>query len=480
MSTPPVVWWIRRDLRLADNIALDAALATGRSVLPFFVLDPSILQSPDLGASRVAFLCGGLHSLDRQLRGRGSRLVLRSGSPQETLARLVQESGAEQVFAEADYTPYALRRDAAIARGLPLTLVPGVTVHPPHQVHRADGGPFTVYTPFRRAWGALPLPGPRDLLAPPARLAPPPEVASLPLPEAISDVPLDAFPPEENLALARLAAFTQGAEAAIYRYAEGRDRLDLDETSRISPYLHFGMLSPRQAVVAALQARDRAASGPARRSADIWLNELVWREFFVSVLFHFPAVRGESFRRDLRGVTWENDVTAFAAWCEGRTGVPVVDAAMRQLRTTGWMHNRARMITASFLVKDLLIDWRWGEAWFLQNLLDGDPAANNGGWQWTAGTGTDAAPYFRVFHPVLQGQKFDPLGGYVRRFVPELEGVPERWIHHPWEMSIDLQRRSGCVIGNDYPAPLVEHGWARQRLLSAYSAARQRSRREAG
>ena len=206
----------------------------------------------------------------------------------------------------------------------------------------------------------------------------------------------------------------------------------------------------------------------ARQSAETWLNELIWREFYMAILYHFPNVLREAFRPELRAIPWSNDPAQFAAWCEGRTGYPVVDAAMRQLVETGWMHNRARMIVASFLVKDLLIDWRWGERFFMEHLIDGDPAANNGGWQWTAGVGTDAAPYFRVFNPTLQAAKFDPDGAYVRRWVPELARVPDKHIHAPWLMPLDVQRTAGCVIGQGYPAPIVDHGTARDRVLAAY------------
>jgi deoxyribodipyrimidine photo-lyase len=232
------------------------------------------------------------------------------------------------------------------------------------------------------------------------------------------------------------------------------------------------MLSARQAAVAALACQETADSPEGRRGAESWLGELIWREFYTHILWHFPGVVADSFRANLRAIRWENDRGAFAAWCEGRTGYPVVDAAMRQLASSGWMHNRARMIVASFLVKDLLIDWRWGEEFFMQHLVDGDTAANNGGWQWSAGTGTDAAPYFRVFNPVLQGKKHDPEGAYVRRWIPELDMVPQRYIHAPWKMPPDVQRASGCTIGREYPAPVVDHAWARRRTLAAYASAR--------
>jgi deoxyribodipyrimidine photo-lyase len=277
------------------------------------------------------------------------------------------------------------------------------------------------------------------------------------------------FPPGEAEALRRLRAFTApGGLAPIHRYADGRNRMDRTGTSELSPYLRFGMVSAKRAVLAALDAAEHTADATARQGAETWRNDLIWREFYMSILYHFPAVLEREFREDLRNIPWANDPADFATWCEGRTGYGVVDAAMRQLVQTGWMHNRARMIVASVLVKDLLVDWRWGERFFMQHLVDADPAANNGGWQWTAGMGTDAAPYFRVFNPVLQAEKFDPEGAYVRRWVPELAHVPDRFIHRPWTMPADEQRRAECIIGKDYPAPVVDHAWARERVLAAY------------
>jgi deoxyribodipyrimidine photo-lyase len=269
--------------------------------------------------------------------------------------------------------------------------------------------------------------------------------------------------------------FADGEASPIYAYGETRNQLDAKGTSRLSPYLRFGMLSARQAAVTAYAAVEAAPDGAARRSAETWLNGLIWREFYVNILYHFPHVRGQSFRAELNDIPWENDEEDFAAWCAGRTGYPAVDAGMRQLSESGWMHNRARMITASFLVKDLLIDWRWGERWFMRHLVDGDPAANNGGWQWTAGTGTDAAPYFRVFNPVLQSKKHDPDGVYIRRWLHELQNVPSEFIHEPWRMPPEVQHSSGCIIGQDYPHPMVDHAQARQRALAVYQGASKRA-----
>jgi len=462
------LWWVRRDLRLTDNQALSAALSHAGQVLPVFVLDPLLLAAPDVSPQRVAFLLGGLRALDGALRERGGRLIVRRGDPLDELARLRSETGAEAIFAEEDGWPYARSRDAQVGRDLPLHLVGGLTLYPPEATLKADGTPYTVFTPFSRRWRSLPPPQPGEILPAPARIPTPAEASTLPIPDEPALLPAVPFPPGEAEAQRRLSAFVDGEEKAIYRYGEGRERLDLDETSHLSPYLRFGMLSTRQVVIAARRAIDAASDAQARAGAQAWLNELIWREFYQAILVHFPHVLEQSFRPDLQSIPWENDAAAFAAWCAGRTGYPVVDAGMRQLARTGWMHNRARMIVASFLVKDLLVDWRWGERHFMQCLVDGDPAANNGGWQWAAGTGTDAAPYFRVFNPTLQGQKYDPRGAYVRRWVPELAGVPDRFIHAPWKTPPDVQRAAGCLVGHDYPAPIVDHAWARERALAAY------------
>jgi deoxyribodipyrimidine photo-lyase len=473
MST--AIWWARRDLRLSDNQALTAALAAAEQVVPVFVLDPRLLASPYVGDKRLAFLFDGLRSLDADLRQRGSRLIVRQGEPAAELARLLAESGADVIFAEGDVTPYARRRDEAIKAQLPLRLTRGLTMHRPSAVLKDDGTPYTVFTPFSKRWLSLPLPTPANLLPAPERIVTPPSLASESIPaEPVlpASVP---FPAGEVEAQRRLAAFTEGDDAAITRYRDDRNRPDLEGTSRLSPYLRFGMISARQAVVASRTARLGARTSDACYGTDTWLSELIWREFYVAILYHFPYVRSGSFQRHYNHFPWANDGTDFATWCEGRTGYPVVDAAMRQLVQTGWMHNRSRMIVASFLVKDLLIDWRWGERFFMQHLLDGDPANNNGGWQWTAGVGTDAAPYFRVFNPVVQGQKFDPNGDYVRRWVAELARVPAKFIHNPWTMPPSEQARAVCVIGNDYPAPISDHAFARERALAAYAQAKESS-----
>lgn len=467
------IWWVRRDLRLSDNAALHAAMGAASSIVPVFIIDPALASSPYGGEARRAFLWASLRQLDAALQQRGSYLLLRRGQPQQVLAQLFREVGAEGIYAGEDFSPYARRRDAAVAQELPLHLLPGTVMHHPDTVLKQDGLPYTVFTPFSRQWRQRPLPTPSSLLPAPDRMATPAGLRSEPMPHLPFDLP---FPPGEAEGQRRLAEFANGR---IHAYAQNRDQMALDGTSGLSPYLRFGMVSARQAVVAALAARDRATNEKARTGADTWLNELIWREFYTSILYHFPHVARGSFRPEYDAILWRNDEAEFAAWCAGQTGYPVVDAAMRQLLQTGWMHNRARMIVASFLVKDLLIDWRWGEKWFMQRLLDGDPAANNGGWQWTAGTGTDAAPYFRIFNPTSQGQKFDPDGAYIRRWVPELRQVGVEFIHEPWKMPPLEQKRSGCIIGQDYPRPIVDHKLARQRTLDAYQVVK-RQRLEIG
>lgn len=470
MKPDTAIWWVRRDLRLADNPALTQALQEAERVAAVFILDPVLLRSPYMAEKRLAFLFEGLVELDRALQQRGGQLIVRQGAPSVELKRLLAETGAQSIFAEADFSPYARRRDRQVSNQLPVSWIGLPVVHPPEAVLKPDGTPYTVFTPFRRRWESLPSP---------STPLPTPEFIpglkgsfSLPIPRPTSRDALLAFPPGEAEALHRLGYFTGGRDAPVYEYETSRNLMGREGTSQLSPYLRFGMLSPRQAVHSAVDAIRRASNAVARTSAQAWLNELIWREFYLNILYHFPHVRKASFRTELQKIAWRNNPQEFAAWCAGKTGVPVVDAAQRELLQTGWMHNRARMISASFLTKDLLIDWHWGERWFMQHLIDGDPAANNGGWQWTAGTGTDAAPYFRVFNPVLQAQKFDPLGEYVRRWVPELALVPNEILYEPWKMSAAQQKQTSCVIGKDYPPPIVDHDWARQQALKAYQLAK--------
>lgn len=466
------IWWIRRDLRLYDNPALHAAIASADAIIPLFILDPVFERSEYVGEKRVAFLFDNLRVLDETLKERGGRLIIRQGDPSQVLHQLFQEVQASTIFAQKDVSPYGTQRDELVTANLPLVLSEGMTVHPSDSIHKADNSPYTVFTPFSKTWKQKSPPSRSDLLPVPDRILVPEAVQGMAIPEEPKQSNDALFPPGEVEAQKRLHAFVNPDDGPIYTYKERRNRMDLEGTSALSPYLRFGVLSPRQAVVDAYDAAQRGRSPEARKSAETWLNELIWREFFISILHHYPYVRNESFRADYRNLAWDNNTDAFESWTSGQTGYPVVDAAMRQLHQSGWMHNRARMIVASFLVKDLLIDWRWGERWFMQHLIDGDPAANNGGWQWSAGTGTDAAPYFRIFNPILQSKKFDPHGDYIRHWVPELSKVPSKHIHAPWEMTDDQMRESGVTIDVEYPSPIIDHRFARERTLNAFRKAK--------
>lgn len=478
-----IIHWFRRDLRLHDNPALRAALqASGGRVIPLFILDDRLLGSRRVGPARLAFLLDALRALDAQLRRRGSRLLVRRGPPAQVLRELLDESGAGGVYYNRDYTPFARARDAAVRAELEgraaLRDFKDLVIWEPDELRSKAGTPYTVYTPYRRQWLLRAEQARAELLAEPALpdFAPPPEgLASLALPtlEQLRGPLAQPIPQGgEQSALARLEAFVRLDEPhGIAGYHIHREQMALPGTSRLSASLHLGCLSARACLRAALRARE-AAPAAAHTGIDTWIGELAWRDFYIQVLAHFPHVLRGSFRPQLDALAWENDPRLFAAWQEGRTGYPIVDAAMRQLRTEAWMHNRARMIVGSFLAKDLLVSWRWGEEHFLQQLVDADHAANNGGWQWVASTGTDPQPYFRIFNPVSQGQKFDPRGVYVRRYLPELAGVPDRYIHAPWTMPPDEQRRVGVAIGQSYPAPVVDHAQRRELALRMFRAVR--------
>jgi len=360
--------------------------------------------------------------------------------------------------AESDFSPYATLRDKKIMDLLPIQFIHGLTVFPPGVVRKRDGSPYKSFTPFSHAWKRLPQPGVEE--KEPEKLPPVPgSIHSNTLPQAIS---FPEFPADESSAIDRLHTFLSGP---ICSYENDRNLLSIRGTAKISPYFKFGLLSMRYTInlvqKLVLSTEDQAI----KNNCMIWMNELIWREFYFDILFHYPFVTKQAFRENMRSIPWRDDPSGLKSWIDGLTGYPIVDAGMRQLKNTGWMHNRARMIVASFLTKDLLIDWRQGETHFMKYLIDGDPACNNGGWQWSAGTGTDAAPYFRIFNPVLQSKKFDKYGDYIRTYVPEVRNVPNQFIHEPWKHS-DIQLA--------YPKPIVNHHEARIRTLEAYKLSKNR------
>jgi deoxyribodipyrimidine photo-lyase len=465
------IWWIRRDLRLRDNPALHQAQQQADTIIPLFILDETLLQSPYMSEKRIAFLYDGLRALGESLQVLNSRLLIRRGQPLAVFNQLAAEIEFSHIFAQEDFTPYAKKRDQAIAANLPLILTSGTTIRPPSAVRKNDGHPYVVFTPYKKKWLGQALPRQADLHSKPEQLQTPSHLSSDRLPDAPTP-PSVIFPAGEAEGYRRLENFTR---QGITDYASQRNLMAVNGTSTLSPYLRFGMVSAREAAVLALQAKAKSKESHGREGADTWLSELIWREFYIQILDNFPAVRQQNFYSQYDHIQWRNNQDEFAAWCAGQTGYPIVDAAMRQLNNSGWMHNRARMIVASFLVKDLLIDWRWGEKQFMQKLIDGDPAANNGGWQWAAGTGTDAAPYFRIFNPTSQSQKYDPDGNYIRRWIPELRAVPDKYIHEPWKMPALIQREANCQLGDTYPMPLVDHKAARERTLRAYKNSRELS-----
>jgi deoxyribodipyrimidine photo-lyase len=469
-ATAPVVVWFRQDLRLADNPALIAAAQSGAPVVPLYILDDAGHGAWAPGGASRWWLHHALEALGGALARLGSPLVLRRGEAAAVLDAVIAETGATRVLWNRCYEPALRARDEAIksalsARGITARSTNAALLFEPWTIATQSGQQFKVYSPFARACRAaeappLPVAAPAELRAPAAAVASDALESWRLLPRAPDWAGgLRAlWQPGEEGAQRRLARFL--AEA-VEGYKQERNRPDLEATSRLSPHLHFGEISPRQLWHAAM-----ARSGP---GADHFASELLWREFAYHLLHHFPDLPERNWRPEFDAFPWNESHDGLAAWQRGRTGYPIVDAGMRELWQTGWMHNRVRMIAGSFLVKDLMLPWQLGEAWFWDTLVDADLANNAASWQWVAGCGADAAPYFRVFNPVLQGEKFDPEGTYVRRFVPELARLPSRFIHRPWEADAVTLRAAGVVLGGNYPQPIVDHGEARVRALAAFA-----------
>lgn len=466
-----VIHWFRRDLRVSDNTALSEAAKRAEEVIPVFVLEDAFRTGPDVGAARLAFLLDSLESLRRNLAELGYPLIVRRGKSPEVLPALCMEISAEAVFANKRYEPYAQARDQRVfnalnAAGIGFELFKDAVVWEEQEILTQAGKPFTVYTPYSKAWKQRSVPPPHPKLDKSRSLKC--EIRTDPLPldsaelgHALQQV---ATPAGERVALERLRKFMRGP---VYAYATNRDFLAVDGTSLLSPHLRCGTIGIRTILAALAKAREAATTPAQRQSCEVFLNELIWREFYQQILYNFPHVAKGAFRPEYDQLAWMDHEPHFEAWCAGRTGYPIVDAAMRCLNATGNMHNRLRMIVAMFLTKDLLINWQWGERYFMKQLVDGDLAANNGGWQWSAGTGTDAAPYFRIFNPVAQGEKFDPEGTFVRRWVPELAAWPATTIHQPWHAPVELRQ-------SKYPQRVVLHEEQRAKCLARYQAVRSR------
>jgi deoxyribodipyrimidine photo-lyase len=465
--------WFRQDLRVSDNPALSAAVEAGEPVIPLYIHSPQEEGAWEPGGATKWWLHHSLQALTNDLQALGSRLVLRSGESRQILAEIVKESGAKKVLWNRRYEPVIIARDAKIkewlkAEGLAAESFNGSLLCEPWDGCKADGTPYQVYTPFwknlsAKGFGVPPLPTPRSVPAPKK------------WPSAISLDDLVLLPkiswaerfselwnPGSQGAKDNLDIFLK---RAITEYDQGRNLPAESGTSRLSPHLHFGEISPNQIVDAVrTEFKDRALKG----GIETYIKEIVWREFAYHLLYHFPETPEQPLRKDFLKFPWAKDKKLLHAWQRGLTGYPVIDAGMRELWKVGWMHNRVRMIAGSFLVKDLLIPWQDGARWFWDTLVDADLASNTLGWQWTAGCGADAAPYFRVFNPTLQGEKFDPMGEYVKRWVPELSGLPAKWIHRPWEAPAEVLKAARVSLGDNYPRPIVDHGEARDAALDAY------------
>jgi deoxyribodipyrimidine photo-lyase len=476
--------WLRRDLRTQDNAALNAALQHCRQVHCLFVFDRDILDPLPRTDHRLAFIRESLIELDQSLRSMADHplagLITCHGVAAQEVPAVAAALGAQAVFAARDYEPQAMARDDAVQQALNglrigFERVKDHVLFEQREVLTQAGTPYTVFTPYKRAWLARlqAMPAPPNAPLPQSRLlAPRPPAFCVPVP-TLTSVGFD----EPTGDPVRLRGGTQQANALLQdfltridHYDQTRDFPAIRGPSYLGVHLRFGTLSIRQLVAL---ANERSAKGST--GAATWLSELAWRDFYFQILANFPQVAQSAFKPAYNAIAWESGATAtqlFAAWCNGQTGYPLVDAAMAQLVQSGYMHNRLRMVAGSFLVKHLGIDWRWGEQFFARHLMDFDLASNNGGWQWVSSSGCDAQPYFRVFNPVLQSRKFDPQGKFIRRYLPQLAALDNKDIHAPWLASAQSLGAAGVNLGVHYPAPVVDHALARSRTLQRYAVVR--------
>lgn len=463
-----IILWLRNDLRVHDHPALLAAASDADQIIPLFILNENQLSGQKSGANRNRFLFESLQDLKQNLQSLSSDLVVRHGNAADVLLELAKETGADSVYYTADFTPYADKRDKRIKQtvedeGMEFRGFPGrLIVSSLDALLTKTGTPYKVFTPFYKNWLQVRRRAIASLPQQLAKLPPSLEIGSLP---KLSDYrPMGVL--SSNVIhggeKAGRERFDEFLKDGIQDYADTNNNLGISGTSRLSAYLHFGCLSPRE-----LEEK----LGPDNGSA-AWRRQLAWREFYNYVLYHYPENAGQEFQERYRSIEWNQDEEALKLWQQGKTGYPIVDASMRQLQTEGWMHNRGRLIVGSFLSKDLWLDWRLGDQYFMEMLIDGDMANNNGNWQWIASVGVDPAPVFkRLYNPTSQQKNYDPEGRYVRRYVPELKNVPDKYLAEPWTMPESVQVESGCVIGKDYPEPMVDHKAARIAALDSYRAA---------
>lgn len=460
--------WFRQDLRLADNPALFHAATENDSIIPLYILDTTSAWSP--GKAQQWWLHHSLVALQDQCKKLGLTLILKKGNPRQILLDICREQTITAIYWNRCYEPAAIERDSAIkielvSQGIKVQSYNASLLHEPWQISNKQGDYFKVFTPYWNKCNQLPL-NTTILPIPPLK-----QVSTLKSDDINAWNLLPSHPnwaqgfdaiwqPGELPAQQKLKQFTS---ELITDYADNRDFPEIDATSKLSPHLHFGEISPKQ-----VWHRIKLAEVYDAISCEKFLRELGWREFSYYLLYHFPTLPSENFQPKFNTFAWADDQTSLSCWQKGLTGFSIVDAGMRELWHTGYMHNRVRMIAASFLTKHLLIDWRLGAEWFWDTLVDADLANNSMNWQWVAGCGVDAAPYFRIFNPILQGEKFDPNGVYIRRWVPELTALPKEYIHQPWEAPDIIQQKAGVIIGSDYPKPIINHSFARKRALERY------------
>lgn len=478
MKTPPVIVWIRRDLRLYDNPALYHATQYDAPILPVFVWHPEEEAPWAMGGAQKWWLHYSLIAFKKSLAPKKVPFLIKKGPSASTLIHIIEETGASIVLWNKAYEPAELKRDQDVCetlqeRGVEVRQLESQLLHDPNEIRTGKGDPYKVYTPFwKNVYSTLEIPPP---------LSEPEFPIAYELPSAIDICPVDelqllprinwaegireAWTPGEHTARERLSAF---ADSAVYNYEAKRDIPSIDGTSRLSPHLHFGEISSRTIWHQVIQQADDSPDG--QKKLEPYLKQLIWREFSYHLLYHFPETAENNMRASFDKFPWEKDKEMLKRWQEGQTGYPIVDAGMRQLWATGWMHNRVRMVVASFLTKHLLIHWIEGAKWFWDTLVDANLANNTMGWQWSAGSGADAQPFFRIFNPISQSKKFDPDGDYIKCWIPELKKVPAGKIHEPWLLSSTEQQKASVKLGASYPMPVVEHKEARERALDAYKA----------